>query len=78
MASNRRLSCAVTFDFDAMIASFRPGAATITAKNPFFQDLGTNGRTCFTCHQPQNGWTVSAQAAHAHADSAGHESAPRH
>jgi cytochrome c peroxidase len=25
-----------------------------------FQNLGTNGRTCFTCHQPQNGWTVSA------------------
>jgi cytochrome c peroxidase len=51
-------------DPTGMIASFRPGAATITAKNPFFQDLGTNGRTCFTCHQPQNGWTVSAQAAH--------------
>jgi cytochrome c peroxidase len=46
------------------IASFRPGAETITSKNPFFQDLGTNGRTCFTCHQPQNGWTISAQAAH--------------
>src|SRR5262245_1689214 len=28
------------------IASFRPGAATITSRNPFFQDLGTNGRTC--------------------------------
>ena len=46
------------------IASFRPGAGTITSKNPFFQDLGSNGRTCFTCHQPQNGWTISAQAAH--------------
>jgi cytochrome c peroxidase len=45
------------------IASFRPGAATITSRNPFFQDLGTNGRTCFTCHQPQNAWTISAQAA---------------
>ncbi len=26
---------------------------------PFFQSLGTNGRTCFTCHQPDQGWTVS-------------------
>jgi cytochrome c peroxidase len=26
----------------------------------FFADLGTNNRTCFTCHQPQTGWTVSA------------------
>ncbi|HEY6702361.1 MAG TPA: hypothetical protein VI137_16410 [Pseudolabrys sp.] len=23
--------------------------------------MGTNGRTCFTCHQPQNGWGVSAK-----------------
>jgi cytochrome c peroxidase len=34
-------------------------------KNPFFQDLGTNGRTCFTCHQPQTGWTVSAASVEA-------------
>jgi hypothetical protein len=27
--------------------------------NPFFQDLGTNGRTCFSCHRPDQGWTVT-------------------
>ena len=27
--------------------------------NPFFQDLGTNGRVCFTCHRPDQGWTVT-------------------
>jgi len=27
--------------------------------NPFFQDLGGNGRTCFTCHRPDEGWTVT-------------------
>src|SRR5438105_6804532 len=27
---------------------------------PFFQSLGTNGRTCATCHQPSDAWTVSA------------------
>ena len=42
------------------IATFQPGVATITANNAFFQNLGTNGRTCDTCHQKQNGWTVSA------------------
>jgi hypothetical protein len=42
------------------IATFQPGGATFPANNPFFQNLGTNGRTCFTCHQPQSGWTVSA------------------
>jgi cytochrome c peroxidase len=25
---------------------------------PFFQQLGTNGRTCATCHQASDGWTV--------------------
>jgi hypothetical protein len=43
------------------IASFQPGGRTITAKNAFFQDLGSNGRTCFTCHQPQDGWAISAK-----------------
>lgn len=26
----------------------------------FFQSLGTNGRSCSTCHVPTEGWTVSA------------------
>jgi hypothetical protein len=26
--------------------------------NPFFQKLGTNGRSCDTCHQASDGWTV--------------------
>jgi cytochrome c peroxidase len=47
-------------DPQGAIATFQPGGATFTANNAFFQNLGTNGRTCFTCHQPQNGWSVSA------------------
>lgn len=27
---------------------------------PFFQSLGTNGRSCSSCHLPTEGWTVSA------------------
>lgn len=42
------------------LATYQPGGPTFTQFNAFFQNLGTNGRTCFTCHQPQNGWTVSA------------------
>jgi cytochrome c peroxidase len=30
--------------------------------NPFFQDLGTNGRRCVTCHMPDQGWSVSAES----------------
>ena len=32
----------------------------IDLKNPFFQNLGTNGRTCGTCHQPSDGMSISA------------------
>ena len=27
----------------------------------FFQSLGTNGRSCTTCHKPAQGWSISAQ-----------------
>jgi cytochrome c peroxidase len=27
--------------------------------NPFFQSLGTNGRSCVSCHVPATGWTIS-------------------
>jgi hypothetical protein len=54
------------------IATFQQGGATFPANNAFFQNLGTNGRTCFTCHQPQTGWTVSAASVAARfADSSG-------
>jgi cytochrome c peroxidase len=50
-------------DPSGAIATFQPNGLTVTAKSAFFQDLGTNGRTCFTCHQPQDGWSLSAQHA---------------
>ena len=28
---------------------------------PFFQSLGTNGRSCATCHLAQEGWTITPQ-----------------
>jgi cytochrome c peroxidase len=30
-------------------------------ENPFFQDLGSNGRVCFTCHRPDQGWTITPE-----------------
>jgi cytochrome c peroxidase len=51
----------VDLDPKGAIASFQPNGATFTSNNAFFKDMGTNGRTCFTCHQPQNGWGVSAK-----------------
>jgi cytochrome c peroxidase len=44
--------CVETFTADA--------SGQIDTTGPFFQSLGTNGRSCGSCHQPANGWTVSA------------------
>ncbi len=33
---------------------------TVAATNPFFEALGTNGRSCATCHQPENAMSISA------------------
>lgn len=29
--------------------------------NAFFQNLGTNGRSCFSCHQPGDAWSVTPE-----------------
>jgi hypothetical protein len=36
-------------------------AGAIDTDNPFFEDLGTNGRRCVTCHQPSDGWSITPQ-----------------
>ena len=38
-------------------ATFSAGHG-IDSDNPFFQNLGSNGRSCATCHQQADGWTV--------------------
>jgi hypothetical protein len=47
-------------DPSGSIATTQPGGAIQTSQNAFFANLGTNNRTCFTCHQPETGWTISA------------------
>lgn len=34
-------------------------AGPIALTNPFFADLGTNGRSCATCHVSSTGWDIS-------------------
>jgi cytochrome c peroxidase len=46
-------------DPDGRFANFNTSGPTDTTKNAFFQDLGTNGRRCVTCHQASDAWTVT-------------------
>jgi hypothetical protein len=48
-------------DPSGAIGTFQPGGPTVTAKNAFFQNLGTNGRACGTCHVEADGSSISAR-----------------
>ncbi|MBV6446831.1 cytochrome c peroxidase [Nitrosomonas sp.] len=37
-------------------------AGFIDLDNPFFKSIGTNGRSCASCHAPDQGWTITPQA----------------
>ena len=41
-----------------MAATFNT-AGRIDQSNPFFQSLGSNGRSCASCHQAGEGWTIT-------------------
>lgn len=35
---------------------------TVDRTNPFFQAIGTNPRSCESCHSAEQGWTITAEA----------------
>jgi cytochrome c peroxidase len=46
-------------DPQGRFANLNLGGPTDMSKNAFFQDLGTNGRRCVTCHQANDAWSVT-------------------
>src|SRR5579864_5324776 len=42
------------------IETYNINGASIDLSGPFFQSLGTNGRSCSSCHRPAAAWSVSA------------------
>ena len=46
-------------DPEGRFANFNAGGPTDTSKNAFFQDLGSNGRRCVTCHQASDAWSIT-------------------
>jgi len=45
----------------------------IDLQNPFFQSLGTNGRSCASCHRPEDGWTIVPSHVQARFENSGGE-----
>jgi len=52
-----------TANASGVLTSYQPGGDTKTSTNAYFASMGTNGRTCMTCHQPQAGWSMNPQTA---------------
>jgi cytochrome c peroxidase len=42
------------------LETYNVNNAPISLTGAFFQSLGTNGRSCASCHVPTEGWTISA------------------
>jgi hypothetical protein len=58
-APDERRGDQLTFSDGAGVQRTVTTAGSFDVDNPFFQSLGTNGRSCFTCHQPDQAWTVT-------------------
>src|ERR1700688_3274777 len=48
------------FDASGVLETYNAGGKPIDLSGPFFQSLGTNGRSCGSCHRPAQGWSISA------------------
>ena len=42
------------------LETYNTAGGPINLSGPFFQSLGTNGRSCATCHRPAQGWSISS------------------
>ena len=58
-ASDATTSPVLTTRNETGYASTVSTQGTIDRQNPFFQDLGTNGRACVHCHQPDAAWSIT-------------------
>ncbi|HEY1946109.1 MAG TPA: hypothetical protein VGG97_03830 [Bryobacteraceae bacterium] len=42
-----------------LLETYHSEGGPISMSGPFFQPLGTNGRSCFSCHRPAQDWSIS-------------------
>jgi cytochrome c peroxidase len=57
-------------DATGRVSTYIP-SGSLDTQNPFFQDLGTNGRRCVTCHMPDEAWTITPDSVQARFDATG-------
>ena len=59
IADDTNLSNMLRFPNPTGFAATFSATGMIDLQGPFFQSLGSNGRSCSSCHQPTDGWTVT-------------------
>lgn len=50
-----------TRDASGWLRTYVRGGGSIDRANPFFQSLGSNGRSCESCHQQRDGWSITPE-----------------
>jgi cytochrome c peroxidase len=59
VADDARLPNMLRFPNPTGFAATFSTTGSVDLQGPFFQSLGTNGRSCSSCHQPSDGWTIT-------------------
>ena len=54
-----QLPAALTYSNAAGVLGTLIAGGSFDQANPFFAELGTNGRTCGTCHRPAQAWSIT-------------------
>ena len=54
-----QLPAALTYSNAAGVLGTLIAGGSFDQANPFFAELGTNGRTCGTCHRPAQTWSIT-------------------
>jgi hypothetical protein len=54
-----------------VLETYNTAEGPIDLTGPFFQSLGTNGRSCASCHRPAQGWSISADEVRARFEATG-------
>ena len=69
LTAGQRRTLAQNDDTTALVAANASGIVrtidvngALDLNNPFFKELGTNGRSCFSCHRPAQGWSITPQS----------------
>src|SRR5438067_2514783 len=61
MASENDTIALVAANESGMVRTVNLNGA-LDLNNPFFKELGTNGRNCFSCHRPAQGWSITPES----------------